>query len=85
MTTAAIAVQITSRTEVEFGQPINPHSFRHLTASTIATDNPEGSADIQLVLGHASGRTAEKYYNLAKTIDAGRRYHATLAPTRDDT
>jgi integrase/recombinase XerD len=85
MTTCAIAFQVTSRTEAEFGQAINPHSFRHLTATTIATANPEGATDIQLVLGHTSGRTAEKHYNLAKMVDASRAYQATLALYGDET
>ena len=78
MTTHAISFQIRSRTEAEFGKPINPHSFRHLAATTIATADPEGVLDIQAVLGHASPATGEKFYNKAKMVDAGRRYQQTL-------
>jgi integrase len=85
MTTSAIAFQVVGRTETEFGQGINPHSFRHLAATTIATANPEGVSDIQLVLGHTSSRTGEKHYNLAKMVDASRAYQATLALYGDAT
>ena len=78
MTVSAIAFQAKSRTGAQFGKPINPHSFRHLAATTIATADPEGVADIQGVLGHASPTTGEKYYNKAKMVDAGRRYQQTL-------
>lgn len=79
MTAAAIAFQIKSRTEGEFGTAINPHSFRHLAATTIATDDPDGVIGIQSVLGHTSDRSGQKHYNKAKTVDAGRRYLDTLA------
>jgi integrase/recombinase XerD len=78
MTTDAIAYEIKNRTETEFGQPINPHSFRHLAATTIAIANPGGAADIKMVLGHANRRTAEKHYNHAGMIDASRSYQMTL-------
>jgi integrase/recombinase XerD len=78
MTTHAIAYEIKSRTEIEFGQPINPHAFRHLAATTIATADPGGAADIQMMLGHATNQTAEKYYNHARMIDASRSYQTSL-------
>lgn len=84
MTASAIAFQVKSRTEVHFGKPINPHSFRHLAATTIATANPEGVMDIQGVLGHASPAAGEKYYNKAKMVDAGRRYQQTLDSWGDE-
>ena len=78
----AIAVQIQARTKDEFGEAINPHTFRHIAATTIATVDPGSSADIAGVLGHSGLRTAEKHYNLARTVDAGRLYAAAITAQR---
>jgi site-specific recombinase XerD len=85
MTTSAISFQISGRTEAEFGKAINPHSFRHLGGTTIATYDPDHATDIRLILGHTSMKTSEKFYNHAKMIDAGRLYEATLAALKDET
>jgi integrase/recombinase XerD len=85
MTTHAIAYEIKSRTETEFGQPINAHSFRHLAATTIAIANPGGAADIKMVLGHEASRTGEKHYNHAGMVDANRGYQRTLDVLRRQT
>ncbi len=74
MCDSAIAFQIEARTREEFGEAINAHTFRHIAATTIATVDPGSSADIAGVLGHAGLRTADKHYNLARQVDAGRRY-----------
>jgi len=79
---AAIAFQVGARTEEEFGEAINPHTFRHIAATTIATVDPGSSADIAGVLGHSSLRTADKHYNLARTVDAGRLYADTITTQR---
>jgi integrase/recombinase XerD len=85
MTTHAIAFQVNSRTEAEFGLPINPHSFRHIAATTIATADPDNATDIQCVLGHSSMKMSDKHYNRAKMVDAGLRYQATIAAKRKQT
>lgn len=71
----AIAFQVNARTEEEFGKAINPHTFRHIAATTIATDDPEHAANTASVLSHASLKTTERYYNKAKQQDAAERVH----------
>lgn len=78
----AIYTQIKDRTEAEFGVAINPHSFRHIAATTIATDAPADIADAARVLGHAHPRTTEKYYNRATMVAAGKAYQATIKARR---
>ena len=34
------------------------------------------------VLGHSTLETSERHYNQARTVDAGRHYHALLAGAR---
>lgn len=82
MTQAAIDAQVRSRTKEKFGLAINLHRFRHIAATTIATDAPEHVGDIQGALWHSSMHPSEKYYNLAGQLDAGRRYNAVLEARR---
>jgi integrase len=82
MSSAAVEAQIGDRTRETFGKPINPHAFRHIAATMIATSNPEGAADIMAVLGHVSMATSEKYYNRATMIAAGNSVQATIAELR---
>ena len=82
MGASAIEYQIRRRTEDEFGTAINPHSFRRLTATTVATFDPENVQAAAAVPGHSSLRTTQKHYNKAKMVDAGRRYHDALGKQR---
>ena len=78
----AISVQVGNRTRGEFGRAINLHTFRHIAATTIATSDPAGSANIQCVLGHASMTASEKYYNRATRLSAGVSFQGTIADLR---
>lgn len=78
MTAAAVAYQVGSRTKDQFGSAINPHSFRHIAATAIATADPTHSAAIAGVLGHSSLSASEKYYNRAQVLGAAERMHAGL-------
>lgn len=61
---------------------MTPHNFRHLAATTIATENPEGVSDIALVLGHASFSTGEAHYNKARQSDALQKLQAGIEERR---
>jgi integrase len=73
---------ITKRTAAWFGQPVNPHSFRHAAATSIAIEDPAHVGIVVRILGHSSLRTAEKYYNKATSIEAARRYQKSIADLR---
>ncbi|MGH6955123.1 MAG: tyrosine-type recombinase/integrase [Caulobacteraceae bacterium] len=73
---------VSQRTKRRFGVAINPHAFRHLAATTIATDDPEGVTAVAAVLGHTSLETSEIHYNKAKQVDAGRQYQAVVEALR---
>jgi hypothetical protein len=79
MTAAAVSAQVRARTNDAFGDATNMHRFRHITATTIATDTPEHVGDLAPVLWHGSNRPAEKYYNQASQLEASRRYSALLS------
>jgi integrase len=56
----------------ELGIAIPPHFFRDCAATTVATRDPEHARIIASILGHARQETAERYYNHARTLTAGR-------------
>ena len=58
------------------------HDFRRAAATFIATDAPEKIGLIQGVLQHASLDVSEQHYNLARSVEASRRFAAHLARTR---
>lgn len=53
-----------------FGEALRPHAFRHIAATSVALDDPEHVNIIASILGHATLRTSERYYNRARTIEA---------------
>lgn len=75
---AAVYQQIMLRTEEAFGTPVNPHQFRHCAATSLALASPEAVRAGAVILGHATFATTERYYNLARAIDAGRRYQEAM-------
>ncbi len=77
LSSADIRVRIQKATKEEFGRAINPHDFRHLLATTVATDNPVGVTDTPTMLGHVDLESSEEYYNKAKQADAAMRYQET--------
>ena len=80
----AIACQVCDRTREAFGKSINVHTFRHIAATLIATNNPDGAWDIKAILGHSSMRASDKHYNRAKTIAAGASLQANIALLRKE-
>ena len=83
MGSSAIEVQVRDRTQEAFGRSINPHTFRHIAATTIATSNPDGALDIKRVLSHSSISTSEKHYNRATMLGASAAYQKVLDHSRN--
>lgn len=52
-------------TQREFDVTLRPHAFRSIAATSIAEKNPAQAGIIRDVLGHATIRTSEMYYNRA--------------------
>ncbi|MCB6180202.1 site-specific integrase [Rhodobacter sp. Har01] len=66
--------RITEATRRLVGVGISPHLFRDCAATTLAQDSPDASRVTRSLLGHSGFRTAERHYNHATSLDAGRRY-----------
>ena len=78
----SISIQVRRCTEAAFGHALNPHLFRDCAATSIATIGPEHVQIVLPILGHSSLATSEKYYNQARSLEAGRRYQRTIAELR---
>jgi hypothetical protein len=77
----ALAARIRKHTKAAFGASLPPHWFRDAAATTIAVEDPRHVRDAHHVLGNTLA-TTEKYYNQARSLEASRRYQATLAALR---
>ena len=66
------------------GQPLSPHLFRSMAATSVSIEAP-GSVDlIPAILTHRSRRMGEQYYNLASSLDASRAFNNVLDAIRND-
>ena len=82
MTAASLRARIEKLTMEEFGTAINPHAFRHLLATTVATENPDNASDIAAMLAHSAIETSEGYYNKARQIDANNQLQSVVMGMR---
>ena len=79
---AAIGHQVRQRTRAAFGVALSPHLFRDCAATEIAISAPDQVRLIMPILGHTTLKTSERHYNLAGSLEAGRRYARTIADLR---
>ena len=75
---ATIRFQIAARTKAAFGTPLNPHGFRDSVATWIAIHAPQDAPIIARILGHATLAMSERHYNLAQSLEAGRRHQEVI-------
>lgn len=73
---------VRARITAKFGKPMGLHDFRRAAATFIATDAPAKIGLIQGVLQHASLDVSEQHYNLARSVEASRRFAAHLSTLR---
>jgi integrase len=65
-----------------FKKDMGLHDIRRAAATYLATDAPDKVGLIPGVLQHASPDVGERYYNLARSAEASRRYAAHLSNAR---
>jgi integrase len=65
-----------------FGVAFGPHAVRDIAATTVARLVPREISAVSEILGHIDPTTAERHYNRAGSIDAGRRLAALVKRTR---
>lgn len=78
---ADIVLRVTKRLT---GVPVSPHLFRDAAATTLARQSPKDALLIRPILGHSSYGIAERHYNHAQGIEAGRDYAAVLSRLMQD-
>jgi integrase/recombinase XerD len=69
-------------TRAAFGQPVNPHLFRDVAATTVSLEDPAHVRMAAQLLGHATFATTERYYRMSRSVEAARAYHCVLAKRR---
>jgi integrase/recombinase XerD len=72
---AIVRARITAR----FGKAMCLHDFRRAASTFLAMEAPEKIGLIPGVLQHASPDVSDRHYNLARSVQAGRRFAAHLA------
>ena len=82
LTQMAFYQQVTKRTEDHLGKSINPHQFRHIAASTLATEKPVHVRVSASILGHSSFQTTEGHYIQAQQAQAYETYISVMSQTR---
>jgi integrase/recombinase XerD len=65
------------------GKAMSLHDFRRAAATFLAMDAPEKIGLIPGVLQHVSPDVSEQHYNLARSMQAGRRFAAHLDNARN--
>jgi integrase/recombinase XerD len=74
---------VRARMIAKFGKDMCVHDFRRAASTFLAMDAPEKIGLIPGVLQHASPDVSDRHYNLARSMQAGRRFAAHLANARN--
>ena len=74
---------VRARTFKKFGKAMGLHDFRRAAATFLAMDAPDKVGLIPGMLQHASPDLGERIYNLARSVEASRRFAAHLSRTRE--
>ena len=74
---------VRARTLSKFGKAMSLHDFRRAAATFLAMDAPEKIGLIPGVLQHVSPDVSEQHYNLARSMQAGRRFAAHVTNARN--
>lgn len=74
--------RVTRLTRRRLGAAVSPKLFRDSAATSIAVEDPGHVLVAKEVLGHASPATAERHYNQARSLEAGRAWQACVRALR---
>jgi integrase len=79
---ARIYSMVRRRIKKKFGKAMSLHDFRRAGPTFLAMDAPEKIGLIPGMLQHTSPAVGERYYNLARSVEASRRFGAHLAEAK---
>jgi integrase/recombinase XerD len=74
---------VRARTKTKFGKALGLHDIRRAAATFLAMDAPEKIGLIPGMLQHASPEVSQRHYNLARSVQASRRFAAHIAQARN--
>ena len=74
---------VRARIIAKFGKEMCVHDFRRAASTFLAMEAPDKIGLIPGVLQHASPEVGERHYNLARSVQAGRRFAAHLANAKN--
>jgi integrase/recombinase XerD len=74
---------VRARLTAKFGKAMAIHDFRRAGPTYLAMAAPEKIGLIPGILQHGSPEVGEQHYNLARSMEASRRFGAHLAQTRN--
>jgi integrase/recombinase XerD len=74
---------VRARTTAKFGKAMSLHDFRRAAATFLAMEAPDKIGLITGVLQHVSPDVSNQHYNLARSMQAARRFAAHLANARN--
>lgn len=79
---ARIYSMVRKRIKNKFGKNMGLHDFRRAGATFLAMDSPEKIGLIPGMLQHTSPEVGERHYNLARSVEASRRFAAYRTDTK---
>jgi site-specific recombinase XerD len=82
MSSHSVFICITNFTRKMFGTEINPHRFRHISATSVVIANPAQTEAARALLGHSDKRMTEDRYIIAQSLAASREHAVMIAQMR---
>ena len=82
MTDHSVFVAMTNFTRDVFGEAINPHRFRHISATTLVIAAPEMVELARALLTHGETQTTKDHYILGQSLAVGRQHAQLIANLR---
>ena len=82
MSPQTVRTRVMRLTAARFGVGTTTHLFRDCLATSVAIEDPEHVRIAAAILGHRSLETTTRYYNQARSLEAGRAYQATILKLR---
>jgi integrase/recombinase XerD len=73
---------VRARIRAKFGKAMGLHDFRRASHTFLATHSPDQVGLIPGILQHTSLDVGERHYNLARSVEASRRFAAHLSRLR---
>lgn len=83
LSASRLYVIVRARIIARFGKAMSLHDFRRAASTFLAMEAPEKIGLIPGVLQHASPEVSERHYNLARSVQAGRRFASHLADAKN--